>query len=130
MKNTTLLMLVFVIIVLVGGFIFVGGKKNGSITGNVVQNPEVLQGPMQKVVLSMKNYNYYPQEVKVKAGSPVELTLDSTVSGCLRAFTIRELGISKISRTPNEKIEFTPGKKGTFTFSCSMGMGYGKLIVE
>ena len=123
-------MLVFVMIVLVGGFIFVGGKKNGSITGNVVQNPEPFQEPTQKVVLSMKNYNYYPQEVKVKAGSPVELTLDSSVAGCLRSFTIKELGVSKYAKNPSETINFTPTKKGTFTFSCSMGMGYGKLIVE
>ncbi|OIO81442.1 hypothetical protein AUJ84_01085 [Candidatus Pacearchaeota archaeon CG1_02_32_132] len=80
--------------------------------------------------MSEKNYNYYPSEIKVKANQPVEITLDDKVVGCLRAFTIRDLGVSKYARTPDEKIIFTPNKKGTFTFSCSMGMGYGKIIVE
>lgn len=132
MKSTTLLMVIFVMIAIVGGFVFVKGKSNGNaLTGNVVvQEPGALPGKTQQVTLGMKNYNYYPQEVKVKAGQPVEITLDNSVYGCLRAFTIRELGVSKLSRSPDEKIIFTPDRKGTFTFSCSMGMGYGKLVVE
>ena len=85
---------------------------------------------MQKVVISEKNLNYYPNEIKVKAGQPVSISLDSSVTGCLRSFNIRDLGVSKNAKTPSDTIDFTPIKKGTFKFACSMGMGYGSIIVE
>ena len=121
-------MLIGIMILLVGGFIFLGSGKSSSAgnTGSAVIN----KGEAQKINLGTKNYNYYPDTIKVKAGQPVELTLDESVYGCLRSFTIKDLGIQEYSRSPEEKIEFTPTQKGTFAFSCSMGMGYGKLIVE
>ena len=81
-------------------------------------------------MISEKDLNYYPSEIKVKANQPVSISLDESVTGCLRSFTIKEIGISKYVKTPAETIEFTPTKKGTFKFACSMGMGYGTIIVE
>ena len=128
MKNTTIFFVIVAMVFLLGGFIFVNSQS--SITGDVVKNPTDLQGQTQKVVLSVKDYNYYPREVRVKSGVPVEISLDSSVKGCLRSFTIKDLGVSRYLKTPEDKITFTPNKKGTFTFACAMGMGYGKLIVE
>ena len=84
----------------------------------------------QKVTIGMKNGNYYPNTLTVNAGQPVELALDSSVTGCFRSFTIRELGISKYVKTPADTITFTLPRAGTYAFACSMGMGYGTLIVE
>ena len=128
MKNTTIFFVIVAMVFLLGGFIFVNSQS--SITGDVVKNPTDLQGQTQKVVLSVKDYNYYPREVRVKSGVPVEISLDSSVKGCLRSFTIKDFGVSGYLKTPKDKITFTPNKKGTFTFACAMGMGYGKLIVE
>ena len=128
MKNTTIFFVIVAMVFLLGGFIFVNSQS--SITGDVVKNPTDLQGQTQKVVLSVKDYNYYPREVRVKSGVPVEISLDSSVKGCLRSFTIKDFGVSGYLKTPEDKITFTPNKKGTFTFACAMGMGYGKLIVE
>ena len=52
------------------------------------------------------------------------------LKGCLRSFTIPNLGIKKIFTESDNILEFMPDKKGTFGFSCSMGMGIGKLIVN
>ena len=116
-----------ILIVLVGGFLLF--SKSESVTANVTntntENPQT-----QKVVLSMKDANYYPQEVYVKAGQPVSISLDSSVTGCLRSFTIKSLGVAKTLRTPSDTVTFTPTKPGTYNFACSMGMAYGKLIVE
>lgn len=128
MKNTTLFFTVLIMVFLLGGFILVNSKD--SVTGNVVQDANNLQGQTQKVVISQKDYNYYPSEIKVKSGIPVEISLDSSVQGCLRSFAIRDFGVSEYLKTPGDTLVFTPTKKGTFTFSCAMGMGYGKLIVE
>ncbi|MBS3099481.1 cupredoxin domain-containing protein [Candidatus Pacearchaeota archaeon] len=110
------------------GFIFLR-PNSAVITGNIV-NSDVIQRQVQKVLIGTKNFNYYPNEIKVKANQPVSIALDSSVAGCLRSFNIKDLGVSKYAKTPIETIDFTPAKKGTFKFTCSMGMGYGNLIAE
>lgn len=131
MKNTTLGIIVIAVIILVGYFISSHDtfSSANTITGNVVA-ADTLKGDIQKVVISEKDLNYYPQEVRVKANQPVSISLDNKVKGCLRSFTIRDLGVSKYLKTVTDTLDFTPTKTGTFTFSCSMGMGFGKLIVE
>lgn len=126
MKNTTLLGIFVIVLVIVGGFMFFNSGKN--VNGNIVSDP--VSEDAQKVILSIKNYNYYPNTITVESGKPVEITLDKSVGGCYRSFNVKDLGISQYARTPEDKIVFTPNKKGTFAFACSMGMGYGKLIVE
>ena len=101
-------------------------NPNNGINGQaVVDNEDV-----QVIVLGIKNYNYYPNTVTVKANEPVRIYLDSSVSGCLRSFTIKDFGIAKNLPTPNDYVEFTPTKPGIYPFACSMGMGTGTLIVE
>ena len=134
MKNTTILVIIGIVIVAVGAFIFMNsdnssGNVNGSVTAEN-KDPAVIQGETQKVMIGIKNYNYYPNTIEVEAGKPVEITLDKSVTGCYRSFNIKSLGISKNAKTPEDKIIFTPTKPGTYTFACAMGMGYGKLIVK
>lgn len=121
-----------VLIIIVGGFFVLskGSESTNGGEGNVISENSGNNRDVQKITLGTKNLNYYPNTIKVSAGKPVELTLDESVTGCLRAFTIKDLGVSKYARTPGDKITFTPTKKGTFAFACSMGMGFGKLIVE
>ena len=125
MKNTTMLALVLIIIVGAGIFVFAKGNIKESISQESAEGSKI-----QEITLSMKNYNYYPSTIKVKQGIPVRISLDKSVAGCYRSFTIKEFGIAKNLRTPEDYIEFVPNKKGTFTFACSMNMGRGKLIVE
>ena len=129
MKSTTTLFLILVMVLLVSGFVF-ASVRDDSPTLPPSPKGNVVSGSAQKVIITEKNSNYYPQEINVKANQPVEITLDDQVKGCLRSFTIRELGVAQYARTAADKILFTPTKKGTFAFSCSMGMGYGKLIVS
>lgn len=123
---------ILLLILLVGaGFLFLkpeDGKGNTNYDSD--EYSAFINGEIQEITLSMKDYNYYPQTIKVKAGSPVRISLDSSVYGCFRAFTIPAFGIYKNLKTPGDYIEFTPGKKGTYRFSCTMGMGTGTLIVE
>ena len=127
MKNTTLLALIGVFVLLGGILFFMRDGSASALTGNVINQGS---GDAQSVTLSEKELNYYPNTFTVEAGKPVELTLDNSVKGCLRSFNIRDLKVSGYSKNPNEKIIFTPTKKGTFTFACSMGMGYGTIIVK
>lgn len=129
MKKIFLYTFLIILLVAVLGYFMLGTSANS--TPNVVQgNSGDNNGQVQKVVLSIKNYNYYPNTVKVKAGQTVRIYLDSTVVGCYRSFTIRDFGIAKYLPTPNDYVEFTPTKTGTYGFACSMGMGRGTLVVE
>ena len=127
MKKTTKWAGLILLILVLGGIFLLKSSDN---QGLQFSTTNVVNGETQKVVLSMKDLNYYPNEIRVKAGQPVSISLDETVTGCLRSFTIKELGVSKYVRTSQETIDFTPTKKGTFRFACVMGMGYGKIIVE
>jgi plastocyanin domain-containing protein len=127
MKKITLFIVVIAVVVL-GYFIFVSGQGNEDLKPS--GNGGIVDGNVQEIVLSMQNFNYYPNTVTVKAGLPVRIYLDKSVYGCYRSFNIRALGISKQLPTPKDYVEFTPEEKGTYVFMCSMGMGSGKLIVE
>jgi len=126
MKTFTALIILIIVLIAAGGFVF--SKLENVQNANSVNSQET--GKTQEVVLSMKNYNYYPNTIKVKSDIPVRIYLDESVVGCYRGFTIRDFGINKYLKTPEDYIEFTPNKKGTFVFACSMGMGTGKIIVE
>lgn len=128
MKNTTILTIIGILVLGIGAFIYYGSSSTGEVIRT--QDSNSLPSETQKVVISEKSYNYYPDTITVKEGQPVEITLDNSVKGCLRSFNIKDLGVQGYSKNPSETIDFIPTKKGTFTFACSMGMGYGKIIVE
>lgn len=113
-------------LVLVFGFMMV---KGNSLSQDEVVSAVLKEG-YQEVRLGLKDYNYYPNAVKVKAGIPVRVYLDQSVVGCLRDFTVRDFGIHEYLQNPDDYIEFMPEEKGKHTFACSMGMGTGVLIVE
>ncbi len=115
-----------IILIIIGGYFLI--NNNSNFTGNIIKDDS--NNGVQKIVLGIKNYNYYPNTITVKEGKPVRIYLDASVTGCLRSFTIKDLGIAKNLPTPNDYIEFTPNKKGTYKFACIMGMGTGTLIVE
>lgn len=118
-----------ILIIIVGAYFLFGFNSGKDKSIDEIGNP-INEGGIQKITLGVKDYNYYPNIIKVKANSPVRIYLDSTVQGCLRDFTIRSFNVRKYLRTPQEYVEFTPDKKGTFGFACSMGMGTGTIIVE
>lgn len=122
MKNFIIIILLVAVIGMISIFVLKNGNAGNADEGSTTK--------AQDIVLSFKNYNYYPNTITVRAGQPVRISLDSSVTGCYRAFTIRDFGISKHLQTPQDFIEFTPQQKGTFRFSCSMGMGTGTLIIE
>lgn len=88
-------------------------------------------GGVQDVTITVKNNGYTASATTIKRGTPVRLTLTTdNTQGCIRAFTIPDLGISKVLPvTGTEVIEFTPKKTGRLAYSCSMGMYTGAFEV-
>lgn len=75
---------------------------------------------------------YKPDRISIPFGRTTKLIfLRKDSSNCLEEVVLADFKIKKFLPL-NEKIsvEITPDKKGTFDFSCAMGMFHGKLIVE
>ena len=126
-------------VVLIGLFVIFAARNifSDDVSDELVQggvggsNRMYLDGDTQVINLGVANYNYDPEVITVEAGKPVRIIGNmNQLGGCLRAFTIPQLGLSKLFKDGDNTIEFTPTKKGTFGFSCSMGMGTGSLIVK
>lgn len=114
-----------VLIVTVIGAIFISSLNSNNVSGNSINSGEI-----QKVIISMNNnWEYSPNVIRVKAGVPVELSLDSSVKGCFRDLIIPELKLKKYLVSPSDTLVFTP-EKGSYVFACSMYMGKGKIIAE
>jgi len=86
---------------------------------------------VQEVQLSVQGGNYMPNPIRVKVGVPVRLVADiANMPGCSKSVVMRDFGVSKTVQAGDNVIEFTPTQSGTFSFSCSMGMYRGTVIVE
>lgn len=127
-----------VLILVIFGFFIKNTFSMSSVpntpTAQVVQETQVqdavINNGVQEIDLSWGKFNYAPEAIRVKKGRPVKITADTQrLTGCYRSLEISELGVSKTITETDNVIEFTPEKEGTFTFSCAMGMGNGKIIV-
>jgi sulfite exporter TauE/SafE len=101
-------------------------------TGEITEGSQaaVTEG-VQDVTITVGSSGYTSSATTLKRGVPVRLTLTTNnTQGCVRAFTIPDLNISKVlPETGNETLEFTPQKSGRLAYSCSMGMYTGAFIV-
>ncbi len=85
----------------------------------------------QEAVIMVEPFGYTPENVKVKAGIPVQLHFQKSFSGgCLSYLIIEDFQIEKDLDKGDNLVEFTPEKPGIYTFHCGMNMYFGKIIVE
>jgi len=121
-------------ITLIAVFLLVATRNffsNNNATNDIVENVNAGDSNAQVIQLGMKNYNYYPNIINLKYNIPTKIVVKTDeVKGCLRSIVIPDFGIRKLITNADNVISFTPNKKGTFSFSCSMGMGFGKIIVS
>ena len=83
----------------------------------------------QKITVTAKKYEFTPSTIEVKAGQPVEITLQS--EDTKHGFECKALGIEKVvfEKDKPETVTFTPEKPGTYEFHCAKfcGMGHSKM---
>jgi plastocyanin domain-containing protein len=128
MKKNILILIIVIFLILIGitGLIVKSNLAQKPSNNQLVSNENV-----QVVNLGFSSYNYNPGTITVKQGVPVRIVMDlGQVNGCYRAFTIPQLNIQKVFRSGDNTLEFTPTQKGTYKFSCAMGMGTGTLVVQ
>ena len=107
--------------------------SNGKPATGTVVLPNVNaqpSGEAQVFSLSSDGLNYTPSVITVEVNRPVRLIGDvSSLPGCLKAITIPAFGVRKVIQPNDNVIEFTPTQVGTFSITCTMGMGRAELKV-
>ena len=105
-----------------------GAAANQQAAGGVLA-PVV--GGVQQVTLSVQGGSYLPSPIRVQKGIPVKITADiASMPGCSKSIVMPDFGVQKVLSASDNVIEFTPAQSGTFSFSCSMNMYRGTIVVE
>jgi sulfite exporter TauE/SafE/copper chaperone CopZ len=93
-------------------------------------NAAVSAGAVQEVRMTQTGSGYKPNILTVEKGRRVRWIIDSQSSfTCAASLVMPKFGISKILKSGQNIIEFTPTEVGEIPFSCSMGMYRGKFVV-
>lgn len=113
-------------------FLKAASISDDQLVGKAQASDIKMNNGVQEATIYVQNGGYSPQEITLKQGVPVKLTLiTSNTQSCSRSFTIPKLGIQKVlPATGQDVVEFTPTQAGNLVYSCSMGMytGVFKII--
>ena len=92
-----------------------------SLTSKVVDVPQIIE-------VGLTRQGYTPSVITVNVNQPVTLKNDGTLGGCGMYLNQPEIGMSA-NFVNNDTYTFTPKIKGTFIYTCSMGMFKGTIKV-
>jgi cobalt-zinc-cadmium efflux system membrane fusion protein len=86
----------------------------------------------QAAIVHVTEKGYAPDTIKLRQGVPAQVTFVRDVEAtCGTAVVIPEFNIKRdLPFNEPVVIEFTPAKRGTFKFTCGMGMLEGKIVVR
>lgn len=78
-----------------------------------------------------RDFTYSPDVLRVVEGIPVVWEVFGTPGmGCADTLVLRQLGMATRLKPGFNTLKFTPDRTGVFTFSCSMGMIRGMMVVS
>lgn len=85
----------------------------------------------QQIEMDMTSRGRYePDVLTVEEGVPVDWMINGDdFMGCGDTLILPAFGVNTTLRTGRNLVQFTPTKSGRFTFSCSMGMIRGTMVV-
>ncbi len=102
--------------------------ENG-VTGPETPGVAKVEGNVQKIAVDLSQGYYSPNVIKVKAGTPVDITFGQS-SGCTAQVQSQELGFQADLTAGPQTVALNSLKPGTYTFACGMNMVFGKIVVE
>ena len=87
---------------------------------------------VQSVTVTLTEKGYQPASFKLRRGVPARITFVRQVEvTCATEIVLPDYGIKReLPLGEPVVVEFTPDKKGEFSFACGMNMVRGKLIVR
>ncbi|MBI3963802.1 MAG: sulfite exporter TauE/SafE family protein [Candidatus Kerfeldbacteria bacterium] len=112
-------------------FAAIRGGDSSAVDATTGGGPNMSVEDVQRVTIDVRSNGYTPNRFRVASGKPVVLTVQTNdVYTCAASFTFRAFGIFTTMQPTDRKVfTFTPQQKGTYTFSCSMGMYTGTMEV-
>ncbi len=105
--------------------------ESGETYAAVSEDQLLLVDGRQLIQMEVASAGYYsPEVLTVVEGVPVDWEIyGPKFMGCFDTIISRSLGIAERLSPGFNTISFTPTKVGKHTFSCSMGMSSGTMIV-
>ncbi len=101
------------------------------VSGTEVSEAAVLDNGVQVVQMEVGSGWYSPNVLTVTEDIPVRWEVyGGDFLGCANTLVLPAFGVQTRIKTGYNEIAFTPTKAGKYTFSCSMGMVRGTMIVE
>ena len=127
MKNNALIGLGIVLLIIIGAYFAFSSIESSSVSDG---SGLPINGETQRVVLSQDGLNY--KDATAEAGKPIEISVDSSVQGCLRSLSFNLGGkrYVKYLKSNSDTLILPALEKGNYKYSCSMGMGLGTLEVK
>ncbi len=132
MKNNSLVLIVVIVLVFGGGYLYL---KNQKQVAQPTPKMEQKQESVKEFSMTAKQWAFNPSEIRVKAGDTVRLKVKSI--DVTHGFSLPDFNVDERLEPGKEiSVEFIANKKGTFTFFCSVlcGEGHrdmkGTLVVE
>lgn len=90
-----------------------------------------VQDGEQIIKMAVTGGDYQPSALTVVAGVPVRWEVrGGNDMGCGSTLVLRAFGVNARLKPGQNIVRFTPNKPGTYTFTCSMGMYRGTMIVK
>lgn len=91
----------------------------------------IIENGTQYIEMELTNRGTYsPNTLTVQEGIPVEWTIQAgSFLGCGDTLIMPAFNVNTTLETGSNTVHFTPTKPGRYTFSCSMGMIRGTMIV-
>jgi uncharacterized protein len=115
------------------GLTLLGINPNAAFAKNVAetgQEVSLINGKQQIEMDISPRGSYQPSTLTVQENIPVDWTINGAdFMGCADTLILPAFGVNTTLNSGKNLIQFTPTKPGRYTFSCSMGMIRGTLIV-
>ncbi|MEK7620040.1 MAG: sulfite exporter TauE/SafE family protein [Patescibacteria group bacterium] len=115
------------------GVALLGISSPGAVTQEklaVAEDSLILADGKQIIQMELASGFYSPDVLQVVEDIPVEWQIYAPqFMGCADTLVSRGLGISTRLKPGDNTIAFTPTTPGKYTFSCSMGMVRGTMVV-
>jgi hypothetical protein len=105
-----------------------GAATANGVTGDPVEGTATEAGGVQAIAVKVGT-TYAPNIIKLKAGVPAEITFGQG-GGCTAQVVSQDLGFSEDLSAGPKVVKLAALEKGTYSFSCGMGMVFGQIVVE
>lgn len=110
---------------------FFSDQRFSSVASGASGSEVSVRNGVQQAVVNVTSSGYSPGSFQVKAGVPVQLTVNTKdVYSCASSFLMKAFNVRmNLGPTDSQTVTFTPTQPGKYQFNCSMGMYRGVMEV-